>query len=205
MTKRELRKEAYRRIIKDGETHQEAYDALQHDKSFSKEEIAEILSKIPSGAVIERVRIWKIVFIAVLATIILMRIVGIALLASVTIVNPVLVVTMVLFGLVVPGMAIYSLVAHKYEGLKGLSFLFILSIFRSFRKFDDLDPYMIIEMIPYVVAIILGFWLSHIGKTPYKRIVKDEEQPDLSIRKTAHIVFEEQQVKTSNDLLDSGL
>ncbi|MES2555027.1 MAG: hypothetical protein V4604_02700 [Bacteroidota bacterium] len=205
MTKRELRKEAHRRIIKDGETHQEAYDALQHDKSFSKEEIAEILSKIPSGAVIERVKIWKIVFISVLAIIILMRILGIYLLTSIATVNPVLLITMLLFGLVVPGVAIYSLMTHKYEGLKGLSFLFILSIFRSLRKFDDLDQYAIIEVIPYVVAIILGFWLSHIGKTPYKRIVKDEEQPDLSIRKTAHIVFEDQQVRTSNDLLDSGL
>ena len=87
MTKRELRKEAYNRIIKEGNTHQEAFDAMQSDKSFSKEEIAENLSKIPSKAVIERVKIWKIAFITVLAIIILMRILGITLITSVMPVN----------------------------------------------------------------------------------------------------------------------
>jgi hypothetical protein len=73
------------------------------------------------------------------------------------------------------------------------------------RKFDDLDPYTIVEFIPYGIAIILGFWISHIAKTPYKRVVKDVEQPDLSIRKTTHIVFEEERINGGNDLLDAGI
>jgi len=77
MTKRELRKEAHNRIYKDGNTHQEAFDAMQYDKSFSKEEIAENLSKIPSKAVVERIKIWKIVYIALMGVIILLRIFGI--------------------------------------------------------------------------------------------------------------------------------
>ena len=205
MTKRELRKEAYNRIVKEGNTHQEAFDAMQSDKSFSKEEIAENLSKIPSKAVIERVKIWKIVFIAVLAIIILMRILGITLIGSAMAMNPVFLALLVLFGLVVPAMGIFALATHRYDGLKGVSFLFILSIIRSIRKFDDLDPYTIIEFVPYVIAIILGFWISYIAKTPYKRVVKDVEQPDLSIRKTVHIVFEQEQIKGGNDLLDSAI
>jgi hypothetical protein len=205
MTKRELRKEAYRRIIKENATHQEVFDELQHDKSFSKEEIAQILSGIPSRAVVERVKVLKIIFIGVLAVIILMRIVGIALVSSVIGVNPVLLALMVLFGLVVPAMGIFGLVTHRYELLKSVSFLFIFSIIRSLRKLDTIDTYTAIEFVPYGLAIILGFWLLYISKTPYKRVVKEEENPDLSIRKVSHIVFEEPKAKSGNDLLDSGL
>jgi hypothetical protein len=205
MTKRELRKEAYKRIHKEGATHQEVFDTLQHDKSFSIEELADNISKTPSKAVIERVKIWKIIFIAVLAIIILMRILGIVLITSTITIDPVFLALLALFGLVVPLMGIIALVTHRYDGLKGLSFLFVFSIIRSLRRFDDLDPYTIVEFIPYGIAIILGFWISHIAKTPYNRVVKDVEQPDLSIRKTTHIVFEEERINGGNDLLDAGI
>ncbi|MDH4472265.1 MAG: hypothetical protein QE487_06635 [Fluviicola sp.] len=205
MTKRELRKEAYSRIIKEGNTHQEAFDAMQHDKSFSKEEIAENLSKIPSKAVIERVKIWKIVYIALMGVIILLRILGIAVLGSVNQIETPLLVILVLAGIVMPAFGIVSTVQNKIDALKFYSIFFIIGVFRSFKSFQGLDVLTIAVLVPYAAAVILGFWLPYIAKTPYNRVTKDEEQPDGSIRKTAHIVFEEQKSQGGNDLLDSGI
>jgi hypothetical protein len=205
MTNRELRKEAHNRIIKEGNTHQEAFDAMQHDKSFSKEEIAEQLSKIPSKAVIERIKVWKTVYIALMGVIILLRIFGIVLLGSVNQIETSLLVILVLAGIVMPAFAIVSTVQNKIDGLKFYSIFFILGVLRSYKSFQGLDVLTIAVLVPYAAAVILGIWLPYIAKTPYKRVVKDVIQPDGSIRKTAHIVFEEEQINGGNDLLDAGI
>jgi len=203
MTKRELRKEAHNRIYKDGNTHQEAFDAMQYDKSFSKEEIAENLSKIPSKAVVERIKIWKIVYIALMGVIILLRIFGIVVLGSVNQIETSLLVILVLAGIVMPAFAIVSTVQNKIDGLKFYSVFFVLGVLRSYKSFQGFDVLTIAVLVPYAAAVILGVWLPYIAKTPYKRVTKNEVQPDGSVRKTAHIVFEEERINGGNDLLDA--
>ncbi|MBI3240221.1 MAG: hypothetical protein HYZ43_15470 [Flavobacteriia bacterium] len=206
MTNRELRKEAHNRIIKDGNTHQEAFDAMQYDNSISKEELAENLAKIPSKAVIERIKVWKIVYIALMGVIILLRILGIVVLGSVNQIETSLLVILVLAGIVMPAFGIVSTVQNKIDGLKFYSIFFVLGVLRSYKSFQGMDVLTIAVLVPYAAAVILGFWLPYIAKTPYKRVVKDVVQPDGSIRKTAHIVFEDDQIASGeNDLLDAGI
>jgi len=205
MTKRELRKIAYKRIFKDGATHQEVYDDLQTDKSFTKEEIAEHLSKIPSKSVVERIKIWKIVYIGLMSVIILQRIVGIFIMGSVNNIDGPLLLILIFAGIVMPAAGIFSVVQNKIDTLKMYSIFFILSFLRSYKQFEVMDVLAIAVLIPYIAAIVLGFWLQFKSKTPYKRVVKDEVQVDGSIKKTAHIIFEEDKLAGQNDLLDSVL
>ena len=205
MTKRELRKEAHRRIIKNGATHQEAFDELQLDKSLTKEEIAEQLSKIPSKSIIERIKIWKIVYIGLMSLIIVQRIIGIFIMGTVSNMDTALLLVLILAGIVFPIVAIISVVQNKIDVLTMYSFFFVISFLRSYKQFEVLDAVTIAVIIPYIGAVVLGLWLPFKFKTPYKRIVKDEVQLDGSTKKIAHIVFEKDKVRGQNDLLDSAL
>jgi len=87
--------------------------------------------------------------------------------------------------------------------LKFYSVFFVLGVLRSYKSFQGFDVLTIAVLVPYAAAVILGVWLPYIAKTPYKRVTKNEVQPDGSVRKTAHIVFEEERINGGNDLLDA--
>ena len=48
MTKKEVKKEGYKRIIKEGQNHQEVYDEMKTPKPAFNKVIAAELAKIPS-------------------------------------------------------------------------------------------------------------------------------------------------------------
>ena len=63
LTKRQLKQQARKLILKQGLNHQTVYDQLKKERSdITKEDIAEVLSQIPSKEIIERTSFLRLLF-----------------------------------------------------------------------------------------------------------------------------------------------
>jgi len=199
MTLRDIKKEGYKRIIKNNEKHQSVYEELKTNKPSFNVKIADSLKTIPSKSVIEKFKALRITYIILLSIIILLRILLVYTL-YITHVKTWILVIALLFGILLPFAAIYLTITHKYESLKGISILFILSVMRSIRKIE-VNIETIIVFLIFIAVIIIGFLLSKYMQTNYKKTtVYNKETNKISDYK---IEFESGNSIENDEILDN--
>ncbi|MDX2360655.1 MAG: hypothetical protein QNK23_07600 [Crocinitomicaceae bacterium] len=205
MTKKQIRKRAYQGIYKEGRTHQEVFDEIRSEYGKDLEATAEIVSKVPSRQKQESLKIWRVVFIAVLAILIILRSLGVwALMESGGAQRSVFIIAL-FFGLIVPVLGIIAALTARAEFYYTVGALLTLSILRSFGQRDiQFEPIVLIAMTPVVISIILAFVLPIKLKTKYTlRIVKEEVNNKIVSR--SECIFEDFTSPGSEDVLDTNL
>ena len=205
MTKRQLRKAAYKGIVKEGQGHQETFDLLRKERgTVTLDELATEVSKVPSRAKWHANRIAVVVLMISLALIIVMRGLGIFVIGLQLGVNRPLFLLSLVSGLLIPALGIVMLATKRTDQMKLLSFLFILSVFRSLKDFESFDIYTLIALVPYIPAIGLGFWLPEKMKTPYTKKVEYAIRDNEKVGVTK-VIFEQKVFASGRDLIDSEL
>lgn len=169
MTKKQIKKEGYRRIVKCGETHQRVFDSLKAGKTEFDLTLAEELAKIPSDVAYRSKQTFRVVLLSGLGLISILRLLFILTLVQLSNLNPVLIIPLLLFGLLVPGIAIFALLKRKTDRLRSASILLALGVIRGFRNFDFSDIYALVVTTIIVTVIIMGIILPEILKTPYEK------------------------------------
>ena len=200
MTKKEVKKKAYKEIIKGGRGHQEVYDELATTKASFNKEIATQLSEIPSKSIRAKYQTLLYVYIGLLALFALIRLLGISALTYGQ-VNPILLAVFLLLSLVLPGFGIYGAQTLKLNLLKSTSFILIIFTIRGLTQTG-----IIIEdltwLIPLAFVVALGFYLPSKMKTSYTAtLVKDKE----SGKSQYNIIFKDDLSIDNDELLDNNL
>jgi hypothetical protein len=190
MTKRQLKNEAYRRIIKDREPHDEVFESLAAtDTGFSRQQIADELAKHPAPAQLAAATPWKMAFIVLMAIIILMRCLAIFMLGESTGVNAPLLLLAIAMGLLVPVAGIVIAVQNRADGFRIISIFLALAFIRSVRNIDLSDPVSMIGYVPFILAVVLGLYLAWRLKTSYLTQVETVTAADGSEKKQLRYVF----------------
>jgi len=110
-----------------------------------------------------------------------------------------------LFGLFVPGMAIYSIMTGRNEWVKSAGILMALAVFRSFtRSTEKLDEIGMLFLIPIVAAIILSFFIPHKMKMEYN-VIEHKPEESENTKGSISIRFEEEKLNTNSEVLDDQL
>lgn len=202
MTKKEIKKEGYKRIVKEGQSHQTVFEDLKTSKPAFNLTIAEELSKIPSKGIIEKYKNLRIVYISLLGLFILLRVVFIVFIMQMLSANPGLMLIALLVGVFVPIMGIFGIMTHRLELLKTVSILLILGIFRSLQHMS-FEPEEFIWLIPVAGIIVLGFVIpaklktSFTSKTVHSEI-NGKKVVDYDIR------FETTELEIGDEILDGN-
>jgi len=200
MKKKEIKKIGYKRIIKQNESHQKVYDDLKTPIPANNLTIAKELSQIPSKSIIESFKTLRIVYLVLILFFLLLRLIGIYVLSQSYNANNSVLFFGILFGLLVPGLGIYGILAHKLELCKSVSIILILSLVRVLGKIE-LTSDTLIGLGLTLALIILGFVLNSKMITPYKKTViyKDGDKRNVSFA----ITFEDGiTLPKDDDILD---
>ena len=203
MSKRKIRRQGGKLILKQGKTHQSAFRELVPESKLSHQEIANELAKIPSQRKVETVKIFNIIFIVCLSLVILLRIIGIIALGVLDNMGTGPLLLIILVTLIVPAVGIYGAINYKAEIYKSVGILLLIGIFRSVTNGDFAyvakDTYTLIGYIPYFVAIALAFYIPTRLKTAFS--IKVVTKEDGSKKK--QIIFEEEPTEVSDsEVLD---
>jgi hypothetical protein len=204
MTKRQLRKTARIRIISEGQSHQQVYEALKDEPGFTRDEIALELCKFPSEAKRAQNRGLVGIFIGILAIIVVLRLLGTFVISESLKMNGPILLLVILIGVIAPVMGIVGAIQNRVEIYRAVGFLFVFSIFRSVKQLDTGDAMTLIGFVPFVIAIGLAFWIPERLKTPYKRSTVTETDASGKERQVTQISFEATS-GVNGDLLDSGI
>jgi hypothetical protein len=198
MKKSELNKVARKMILEEGRGHQHVFDELAPKSQIDKDKLAELIAVIPSKNKLSQHKVWITSMIVILSVIVLLRILSIWLFAYFSELPTVLLLFAIVLGIVVPAVGIYASLTSRFDMYKGLGILMGLSILRSFKDSSVQDYQFFLVLIPFVVAVILAFYIPYLLKVNYKRVVVEDEQGN----KSASYQFAADPFMGSNDLVD---
>ncbi len=203
MTKKQIRSAGYKAIVKENKSHQEAFDDISSIQGVDQKLLADELSKIPSNGKQKSTSTLRYIFIAALILLAGMRILAIVLLGIDGNIGGSIIMLLVLFGVVVPGIGIYAALVSKVELYMTTGIFLSISLFRSLTKGEiTTDPETLIGLIPFAVAVALAFFIPTKLKTPYKRTVV-EHFIDGKTNKKIEYIFEDTRLN-QEDILDGN-
>ncbi|MBI1835634.1 MAG: hypothetical protein HYR91_00060 [Flavobacteriia bacterium] len=205
MTKRQLKKEIYTSIVKEGKTHQETFDKLRFEKGLGLEFIAEEVAKIPSKFKSEKYKNLIYIYIGALVLAVIIRLLTVFAISNTLSLGSPIIFLLLIVVLIVPAFGIYAALTSRIDGYKSVGMLLILSILRSLKELGNVDlTSYIIGLIPIVVAIILAFYIPTKLKMGYqKSIRKVDENSELKSFWEYH--FEVQKNEKFSNLLDDAI
>mgnify|MGYP001627142484 CR=1 FL=1 len=198
MKKSELNKNARRMILQEGLSHQSVFDELAPQSSIDKDKLAELIGIIPAKNRLNQNRMWLNAMVVILAIIVAIRLLSITLFAYFSELQPILIAFAVILGIVVPAVGIFATLTSRFDMYRGLGILIGLSILRSFKDGEGQEPADFLVLIPFVIAVVLAFYIPTRLKTNYKRVVISDEQGN----KSASYQFEDETKISSSDLVD---
>lgn len=172
---RQVRNKAHRLIVKDGGTHQEAYDYLKTQKTkATKGDLADIISKIPTSENNQKTQTLRVLFIVFLALVFLIRAADFFFAY-----NPLGIKETLVFsfhGIVIPTLGILGAATSRAQFYKFVGvFMILATIGTLIRAIANIDIVLFIVTIPFIGAAILAFVLSKKLETPYnKKMVQRE-------------------------------
>jgi len=206
MKKRQLKKEAYKLIVKEGRSHQETFEALRPQSSIGPEDLANEISKVPSKQKNNEFKTLRYILIGALGAVIILRIISIYALTLEMNLNTPLLLLGIILGIFVPVLGIIGILISKPETYSVVALLLILGIFRSLRQenVDLNDPITWAVLAPFILAIGLSFFLMFKLKTPFTKKVNKETSESGEIITKVQYTFEEQKLSNS-ELLDEQL
>jgi hypothetical protein len=204
MTKREIRKAGHLAIVKDGNSHQDAFDAIQAKGKVERNLLAEELSKIPSTGKLKSTLILRGIFIGALSLIIVARVISLVTIGLEGQFNMGLLIGLVALGILVPVIGIYGALFAQPHLYYSTGMLVGLSIFRSLTNGEMVvSSEMIVILIPFFVAVVLAFFIPSKLKTPYKKSTSEHIIDGKSVKRMEY-VFEDTRLNPT-DLLDNHL
>lgn len=176
MTRRQLKKAAYKAILKENKSHQETFDELVVKAEIEKEKLADDVSKVPSTIKMQEQKTLIYSYVAVLGLIIIMRGTTIAGFGFSEQLDLRLVGLMIILGMAVPALGIWASLTGRMDQLVSVGILLGISVLRSFTNGHvQIDSTILLFLIPVAVAIVLSFYLPTRMKTPYKKQINKEE------------------------------
>lgn len=205
MNKREVKKAAYKLIVKENRTHQETFDELRKTSKIELEALAEEVAKIPTPSMYKTLQNLQYIYIGALSLVIILRIFGVIALIPMININPTILLFAVLIGIFVPILGIYGAITSRVELYRTTGILITLSVFRSFSKgqFSN-EPLEYLFLMPVLVSIALAFYIPTKLKTAFsKKIVKQEENGNVVT--SINYVFESNNPVANDDLLDANM
>lgn len=204
MTKREIIKAGRTAIIKNGKSHQEAFDEIKEIEKVERNMLAEELAKIPSSGKLKSTVILRGIFVAALVIIIALRVLSLLAIGLNENINFALVLGILALGIIVPVVGIYGALFARPNNYFPTGILMVVSVFRSMTQGEmTANTETFIVLIPFVVAAFLAFFIPSRLKTPFKKIVS-EQFVDGKMVKRMEYVFEDTRLKPS-EVLDSQL
>lgn len=205
MTRRELKKNAYRMIVKENKSHQDTFDELRRDQVNGPEELAEDISKIPSQEKQKQNQTLVYIYVGMLALVILLRIVGITLTFGIMNIEANMLLVLIALGVILPAAGIFGALTRRQDSYRTIGILLIVSIARALTRGEvAADPLALIWLTPTAVAIALAFYIPTRLKTNFtKKLIQAEV--DGKIKKTLEITFQAPDKIFAPDVLDANL
>lgn len=201
MTKREIRKKAQEAILKEGKTHQEAFDELRNNSAIDAETFANEIAKIPSSMRMAITANLRYTLIALLSLNVVMRTILIVGFSAVYELHPAIILPFVFLGIFVPAMGILAAAKGNNQLLLSTGLLMILSLVRGLKDTDFTDPITLVILAIVVATAGLCFYLQHKLKTPFRKTSR-EIVVDGQVRTQLHFEFESSR-HGSDELLDN--
>lgn len=205
MTKRQLRKAAYKAIVKENKSHQEAFDELSQDSSVDLDKLADELSLVPSPAKNSKLQTLRYLFIGILVLIVLLRIVGMISLNELMQLDPKFLILAVILGLFVPIYGIVGALTSRAEFYRTTSMLIALNLFRTLISGKmSTELFDLLFLIPSIIAVILGVYLPLKLRTMYVKN-RIREEIDGVTKSRYEYVFENNKLPGNSELIDADL
>lgn len=202
MTRKWLKKNAYRMIVREDRSHQETFNSLRQEQANGLEELADDISRIPSRARQNQYQLAVYSYVALLGLTLVLRSISIVLNLGFYNSNINVILLLVALGLIVPGLGIFGALTRRHESYRVVGILIVIGIIRSAGKGEiRLDPLSLLWLTPSVVAAVLAFYIPAKLRTPFSKKIVVEEQDGKS-RKRMEITFEDQDQLLSPDVLD---
>lgn len=202
LSKREIRKEGFKSIIKQKQEHQSVYDRLKSNEKSENSTLAKELSKIPSLKIINSNKNLLYIFVGLMGIILLIRVAALIYLLGSRL-DPSIVMLFVIGGIFAPVLGIYGALTYRLHLMQTVAFVFIIMIFRTIQDglvtSDDFYVY-----IPFLVAIFLGIWIPFKMKTPFSLSTFSARQDDQEIT-YEDFKFEKGDSYNNDELLDDDL
>lgn len=202
MNKRELKKAAYSAIVRDGLSHQEAFNRLRKDSEIEIETLAEEVSKIPSANKNNATQVWRYIYTLLLVLIIGLRSASLFLMAQLENISSSVVFLGIVLGLFVPVLGIVAAFTSRVELYKTVGILLTLSILRSFSNGFEVDPIFLLTLLPFALAAGLSFYIPSLLKTPFTKKI-DKKDSNGSLKSSVNYVFDSS--SANEELLDSAV
>lgn len=202
MNLKELKKAAYKAIVENKQSHQSFFDEHVDKVELGRVEFAEEISKIPSKSKMEKHQAWIIAYIILMLIIIILRSIALPLLFS-QIPTPLLLLMLVI-GVIVPVIAIYSALKAKVEFYRAVAIIMGINLIRSFSKGQfsgEITDF--IGLAPVLIAIVLALYIPRLLKTNYSQGVEFNEIDGVK-KKVIKIEFEKEEIN-DDKLLDSKI
>lgn len=211
MTLNQIRREARKRILRDGQSHQEVYEYYLEKTSWSQGEIAGELSKIPSQSILRKVRPLKITFVVCLGILVLYRVVTMIAFWEMTFLGfvPPMLILAALLSFFTPVLGIVTALLDRSWGYNTVAILLTIGMLRSLwslLKFDLMITEGLLLTIPVIGAIVIGYMMPARLKTPVLSVARYEfdEKKGRDV-KVYDYRFEEERAAAHGDLLDTDL
>lgn len=202
MNLKELKKAAYKAIVENKQSHQSFFDEHVDKVELGRVEFAEEISKIPSKSKMEKHQAWIITYIILMLIIIILRSIALPFLFS-QIPTPLLLLMLVI-GVIVPVIAIYSALKAKVEFYRAVAIIMGINLIRSFSKGQfsgEITDF--IGLAPVLIAIVLALYIPRLLKTNYSQGIEFNEIDGVK-KKVIKIEFEKEEIN-DDKLLDSKI
>jgi hypothetical protein len=199
MKKKDIKKEGYKRIIRNNESHQEVYNSLTTPISAKNLIIAKELSRIPSKSVVENFKTLRLIYIILLCIFLMLKLLGVFILSQSYNTNTTILIIGIIFGVFAPGLGIYGILTQKLELCKSVSILLSIYILRSLDKIElNIETAFVFTLTIAIIA--LGFIINSKMITAYKKTIfyKDGDKRNVSF----NIEFDNTNLSSSNEILD---
>lgn len=173
--KKDIRKKAHQLIRKEKSDHQSAYDQLKRMKSFCpKEEVAKIVSRIPTDAKNQKTLGLRIIFVITLIFIFVIRLTDFLVILP----EPGIFSTLIFLfhGLVLPTLGIYGALTSRTRYYKLVAiFMFLSTLGTLLTLFVVFHPSILLIALPFALVGVLGFVIPHKLKVTYKKKMVQRE------------------------------
>lgn len=175
LRKKDIRKKAHHLIRKDKKDHQTTYDLLKKEKSdCPKEEVANIVSKIPDDDRNRKTMGLRIFFVICMSFIFLLRLMN--LVSNFHFLGVFDVVIFLFHGLTLPFLGIYGALTGRTRFYKFIAVFMILSSVFNLIVLAFFMHWLIIALsLPFIAAAVLGFILPAKLRVPYEKKMVQRE------------------------------
>lgn len=205
LNKRQLKSKAYKLILKEKKDHQTAYDQLKKSKSdVSKEDLAHVISKIPSKATNNKTFALRIAFVICLGLVFIIR--SLDLLGTWRVAQEYQIIVFLFHGITLPTLGITGALTSRTQFYRLVSvFMLLASVGTIITAINYKNIIVLLFAIPFLTAGVLGFIIRSKIKVPFKKTMVPKEIRGRKVNVYEYF-FNEPSLKTveeHSDLLDN--